>query len=138
MVKHMCHNCHDLEFGNITKVIDHVWLTHSIIVERKLEYVWAAVDARQSLKKKRKKRISSYRCNECDILLRNTRSLLKHLDEKHGIHVWYERGIAKKRVFFDGILENTLTQEQRKRKAWIPISKRPFEPRRSDKSEDAQ
>ena len=134
----MCHNCKDLETKSITSVINHVWVKHSIIVERKLESVWVAEDSRQRMRKKKKKRVSRYRCTDCNVLLGNTHSLLTHLDEKHGIHIWYERGLSRKRVFFDGILENTTTKERRKMRKWIPLSKRPFEPRRSDKSEDAQ
>jgi hypothetical protein len=136
MVKYRCHNCHDQEFRNIASIIDHIWVKHSLIVERKLKSVWIAEDSRQSLRKKKKKRVSSYRCTDCNVLLGKTLSLLRHLDEKHGIHIWYERGLTKKRVFFDGILEDTVTEERRKKKEWIPLSKRPFEPRRRKADED--
>jgi hypothetical protein len=69
--------------------------------------------------------------------------LLNHLDVAHGVHIWYERGMTKKRVFFDGVLEADLTEEKGKKDTWapvsrnaIPLSKRPYEPRKSDEEEE--
>lgn len=86
--------------------------------------------------------MSGFCCEECDVLLESIPKLLNHLDEAHGVHVWYERGMTRKRVFFDGILEDKLSEE--KEQNWqphslrgaVPLSKRPYEPRKSDEEEE--
>jgi len=83
-----------------------------------------------------KKRTSGFRCEKCNLSLRNISSLLNHLDREHGIHVWYEKGLLQKRVYYDGVLEDALTEEVNEKRAYIPLSQLPFEPRTGDKDED--
>ena len=130
----MCRNCDDQLFRSITSVLNHVWDKHGVEVVKK--WIAKSEDARLPLRETNKKRVSGFRCEECNVSFGNIISLLTHLDRKHGIHIWYERGIAKKRVFFDGILEDTLTEEGRKKREMIPLSKRPLKPRISEMSED--
>ncbi len=42
-------------------------------------------------------------CEDCNLQFRSCIQALKHLDTVHHIHVSYIRGIAKKRIFMDGL-----------------------------------
>lgn len=145
MVRYSCHNCRDEDLGkSITKVIKHVWRKHRIELSRKWEPVFVSEDARLPPKKTERRKVSGFCCEECDVFLKNIFLLLKHLDEEHGVHIWYERGMTRKRVFFDGILEDIPTKEEEKRNSWtpvsrnaVPLSKRPHEPRKNDEKENA-
>ena len=143
MVKYTCYSCHDEDLGaSITKVIDHVWTKHRIEVSKK----WDLMLPENAHKPQRSMKVAGFRCEECDILLRGAFFLLKHLDSAHGIHVWYERGLTRKRVFFDGILKDDLTKEEKSGEMegsgpsgsldYVPLSKRPFDPREKNENED--
>ena len=139
MVRYFCHNCRDEDLGSsITKVIKHVWRKHRIELSRKWARVTSFEDAYLPDGKIEKMKITGFNCEECGIFLRSITLLLKHLDSEHGVHIWYERGLTRKRVFFDGILKDDLTKEERRgsmtpesRNA-VPLSKRLFEPRKKD------
>ena len=118
----MCHNCNDQLLKNISQVIDHVWSKHKIEVVKIWQPVLRAEDARLTKRRTGKKRVSGFRCEECNVSLRNISSLLTHLDKKHGIHIWYEKGLRRKRLFLDGILDDTPTKETKKKQEWVPIS----------------
>jgi hypothetical protein len=62
---------------------------------------------------------------------------LRHLDKTHDIHIWYERGLTKKRVYLDGILSTKAEQQEllSPSKKNTPLSKRPYEPRKSEENE---
>ena len=105
----MCHNCDDLLFKKIPQVINHVWSKHRIEVTKIELPVSRSDDAR--LPKEKTAHVSRYRCVECEASLKNIRALLTHLDRKHGIHIWFERGIARKRLFLDGILDENPAKE---------------------------
>lgn len=139
----MCHNCDDLLLKSISSVINHVWDNHKVEVAKIQKHVLKAEDARLPRKRTGKIRVSGYRCEECNVSLSNISSLLDHLDRKHGIHIWYEKGIASKRLFLDGILDDKPTRETKKKQEWVPISKdykpisqRPHKPGKSDATND--
>lgn len=137
MVKYMCHNCNDLPFGHITSVLEHIWSEHGIEVQKYHN-------------------ITGFRCAECKTSFKSIVFFLKHMDKTHGIHIWYEKGLTRKRIFFDGILKDDMTKEDRRapkaitkkerkapRDSWamddwnsVPLSKRPFEPRKKDSDEE--
>lgn len=116
MVKYLCHNCNDLPLKQISSVIDHVWSKHGVEVKKYLNR-------------------SVFRCEDCNLSFSRLPFFLSHLDRTHRIHIWYEKGLARKRVFFDGILRDSSTEENRTlavpRKE-VPLSQRPYEPRKSD------
>ena len=140
MVKYLCHNCNDLLLKNISSVVNHVWDEHKIEITKKLQMVKRAEDARLPLKKIGIQQVSGFRCEECNVTLRDVPSFLVHLDKIHDIHIWYEKGLTRKRVFFDGILDDSPTEENRAYKKTamsiskksVPLSQRPYEPRKSD------
>jgi hypothetical protein len=147
MVRYFCHNCRDEYLSSITKVIDHVWRKHRVEVSRKWEPSFASEDARLPPKKTDKLKVSGFCCEECDVFLESIFQLINHLDGAHGVHIWYERGMTKKRVFFDGILEDKLSEEKEQKdlriplagnvlKDAVPLSKRPYEPRKSDEKDE--
>lgn len=139
MVKYFCSNCHDEQLGtSVAKVITHVWRAHRIELERTWEAVVVAEDALSSLNRIRKMKVTGYRCEGCKLLPKNISLLLEHLDEEHGIHIWYEHGIARKRVYFDSPIKKTLSENEN-RNIWnsisrnpVPLSQRPYEPRKDD------
>ena len=51
---------------------------------------------------------------ECNYALSNIRILLRHLSKIHGISLWYEKGLTKKRVSLDGLIED-ISDEKRKK-----------------------
>ena len=83
-----------------------------------------------------KKRSSGFQCKECNVSLSNISSLLNHYDRKHGIHIWYEKGVLRKRIFYDGTLEDTITEEVTEKRKYIPLSQLPYEPRIGKEKED--
>jgi len=61
-----------------------------------------------------------FRCENCNVVLKDAPSFLAHLYKWHRIHISYQKGLSGKRVFFDGILkgsstENLVKQHQRRR-----------------------
>lgn len=42
-------------------------------------------------------------CSNCGKQFRSFNQTLKHLDTVHHIHIAYERGLTRKRIFLDGI-----------------------------------
>ena len=71
------------------------------------------------------------------------RLFLDHVDKAHGIHIWYEKGLTKKKVFFDGTLDLHPARTEADDKATpnsserdVPLSKRPFEPRKKNENAD--
>jgi uncharacterized C2H2 Zn-finger protein len=120
MVKYLCHNCNDLLLKQTPSVIDHVWSKHGVEVKKYLNR-------------------SVFRCEDCNLSFKSIIFFLKHIDKTHGIHIWYEKGLTRKRVFFDGILDDSSTEENRTQKddhvnskKGVPLSQRPCEPRKSD------
>lgn len=111
-------------------------------MSRKWELVSVPEDSRLFRAHTKQMKVIGFRCEECDIFLRSIILLLKHLDSEHGVHIWYERGLTRKRVFFDGILKDDLTKEERRGSITqvsgnaVPLSKRPFEPRKKDYEEE--
>lgn len=84
-----------------------------------------------------------FRCKRCNVVLKDTPSFLAHLDKWHRVHIWYEKGLTRKGVFFDGILNGSSTEENRTTNTamstlgkGVPLSQRPYDPRKSD-DEDA-
>jgi len=139
MVKYSCHNCNDLLLKSIDSVIDHVWAKHYVEVAKVLQSVMQSDDARMPKRETGIQRVSGFRCEDCGVSLTDIRFFLAHLDKMHGIHIWYEKGLTRKRVYFDGILEGTSTgdkTEQQKlfppSKKNAPLSKRPYEPRKDN------
>lgn len=137
MVRYLCHNCNDLLLKNISSVVNHVWDEHNIEVTKILQPVKRAEDARLPLQTTAIERVSGFRCEECNVSLGDVSSFLAHLDKTHGIHIWYEKGLIKKRIFFDGILDDSLTEDRTDKKtpiskSNIPLSQRPYKPRKSD------
>ena len=135
-VKYMCHNCNDQLLKSISSVIDHVWAKHRIEVSKIWQPIERAEDARLPLKKTGVKRVSGFRCEDCKVSLGNILSLLSHLDRVHRIHIWYEKGLTRKRVFLDGILDNVSTGGRVEKKEYIPICKPPYNPRISDEAKE--
>jgi uncharacterized C2H2 Zn-finger protein len=76
-----------------------------------MQLVKRAEDARLPLKKAGIQRV--FRCERCNVVLKDTSSFLAHLDKWHRIHIWYEKGLTRKRVFFDGILSDSSRDEDR-------------------------
>ncbi len=132
MVRYLCHNCNDRLLKTITTVVEHVWAEHKIEVARRWQSVLRSEDARLPPSETRRQKVSGFRCEDYDASLSNVSSFLAHLDQVHAIHIWYERGLTKKRVFFDGILNEASRVEKARSstsKENIPLSKRPHEPR---------
>jgi hypothetical protein len=124
-------------------VISHVWSEHGIILENVWKPVVQSEDARIPPEETQKRKLLGFRCEDCRVLLESSRSLIDHLDKKHGVHIWYEKGLDRKRVYFDGVLDTNLRQQKllpTKRnnrtldRQNIPLSKRPYEPRKSKSS----
>lgn len=117
MVKYMCHNCNDLLLKQTSSVVDHVWGKHGVEVKKYLNR-------------------SVFRCEDCKLSFKSIIFFLEHIDKTHGIHIWYEKGLTRKRVFYDGILKSSSTEENRTPQCQfqerVPLSQRPFEPRKSD------
>lgn len=132
MVKYLCHNCDDLSLKNISSVIDHVWAKHKIEVAKEWHPLIRAEDARLPPKKTGSQRVTGFRCEDCNVSLTGAPSFLTHLDRMHGIHIWYEKGLTRKRIFFDGILNASSARDELGQQKFIPLSKRPYEPRKSD------
>lgn len=77
-----------------------------------------------------------FRCADCKSSFKSISLFLRHIDKTHGIHIWYEKGLTRKRVFFNGILdENTASEVEREverremaqSQKVLSISKPPFE-----------
>lgn len=120
MVKYLCHNCNDLLLKQITSVLDHIWSKHGVEVQ---EY----------------SNMTGFRCADCKISFKNITLFLRHIDKTHGIHIWYEKGLTRKRVFFDGVLtDSTLKENSRLSvpREDVPLSQRPYEPRKSDDEDE--
>lgn len=98
MVRYLCHNCDDLLLKQVSSVIDHVWGKHGVEV-------------------KKYPNRSVFRCEDCNISFGSIISFLKHIDGTHGIHIWYEKGLTRKKVFFDGILKGSSTEGDRATRA---------------------
>jgi uncharacterized C2H2 Zn-finger protein len=95
-----------------------------------------SVDARLPPEKTRKKGVD-FRCDDCDMIFGGIFSFLRHLDKVYDIHILYERGLTKKRVYLDGIL-STETEQQGPLATSKKVgshSKRPYEPRKSGENE---
>jgi uncharacterized C2H2 Zn-finger protein len=100
----------------ISSVVDHVWGKHGVEVKKYLNR-------------------SVFRCKDCNLSFKSIPFFLKHIDKTHGIHIWYEKGLTRKRVFFDGILKGSSTEENKTMsipRKGVPLSQRPHEPRKSD------
>lgn len=117
MARYFCHNCDDLDLKRISIVLDHIWSKHGVEVQK--------YQTR-----------SAFRCADCEISFKSISLFLRHIDKTHGIHIWYEKGLTRKRVFFDGILDENIASEverevERREMAqsqkFLPISKAPFE-----------
>ena len=87
--------------------------------------------------------ISGFRCGDCKLSFKSIIFFLEHIDKTHGIHIWYEKGLTRKRVFFDGILNDSSAEENRTEKddhvnskKGVPLSQRPYEPRKSEEIEE--
>lgn len=138
MVKYSCHNCNDLLLKSISSVLDHVWAEHKIEVAKMWQQVTKSEDAHLPPRNTGKQKISGFQCGDCKVSMKDIPSFLAHLDKMHGIHIWYERGLTRKRVYFDGILDSTAkgkTEQQKLlsvSKKNIPLSKLPYEPRKSN------
>ena len=130
LVIYLCHNCNDLLLKNLDSVLNHVWDKHEIEVSKVLEPIRRAEDSRLPPRETSRHTICGFRCEDCKVSLSNVTAFFAHLDEIHGIHIWYEKGLTRKRVYFDGVLETT-TKDNTKQlsKKNIPLSKRPHEPR---------
>jgi hypothetical protein len=106
-----------LPLKQISSVLNHVWDKHGVEVQKYHN-------------------ISGFRCADCKLSFKSIIFFLEHIDKTHGIHIWYEKGLLKKRVFFDGIIKGSSTEANgtpkmsipRKR---VPLSQRPYEPRKS-------
>jgi hypothetical protein len=141
MARYLCHNCNDLALKAVPQVLEHVWNKHGIEATKQLQAVVRAEDARSLLKPTGKQKVSGYRCEACKVSLEGFKPFLTHIDKMHGIHIWYEKGLTKKRVFFDGVLESTSagrTEQQKllqaNRRENIPLSKRLYEPRKKQQT----
>lgn len=136
MPRYYCHNCNDTYLKTPTAIVDHAWTGHGVFVETVLQPIMKSEDAHLPPEKTGKQRIS-FRCDDCRVLVENTFSLLRHLDKVHDIHIWYDRGLTKKRVYLDGI--PSLKAEQQGLPSPLgkdaPLSKRPYEPRKSEEKE---
>lgn len=133
LVVYLCHNCNDQLLKAIDSVLNHVWDKHKIEVSKVLEPIRRAEDSRMPPKETSRQKICGFRCEDCKVSLSNVTAFFAHLDEIHGIHVWYEKGLTRRRVYFDGILDKTTknkTEQQSKKN--IPLSKCPHEPRSPD------
>jgi hypothetical protein len=76
----------------ISSVVDHVWGKHGVEVKKYLNR-------------------SVFRCEDCKLSFKSIIFFLEHIDKTHGIHIWYEKGLTRKRVFFDGILKGSSTED---------------------------
>ena len=92
MVKYLCHNCNDLPLKQISSVLDHIWSKHGVEVQKYHD-------------------IPGFRCADCKLSFKSIVLFLDHIDKTHGIHIWYEKGLTRKRVFFDGILKGSSTED---------------------------
>lgn len=136
MVKYSCYNC-NIDLGNnAPKVVGHVCNIHGIEISRKWGHVAVSRDAHKPRRNTKKLTVTGFDCVECGIFLRTIILLLKHLDSKHGVHIWYERGLTNKQIFFDGILKDNMTMKEAGSKSVVPLSKRPFYPRMKDNVEE--
>jgi hypothetical protein len=142
MVRYFCQNCDDLPMKFVSSVVSHVYGKHGIEVTREKQMIQRAYDAR-SASKQIKIRLKGFRCKECDLSLDDVVAFLSHIHHVHGIHIWYEKGLERKKVFFDGTLEEVSANNEAGGKEFIPVSKRcvpisqrPYEPRKSSKEED--
>jgi hypothetical protein len=124
LVNYFCYNCNDLPFKTINAAIEHIGTKHSLLVEKDQNF-------------------SGFRCEGCEVYFAKITSFLTHLDKTHGIHIWYEKGLTKRRVFFDGTLNQPAksTETNGKESANtlehnVPISKRPYVPRQNSEYSD--
>ena len=136
MVQYFCQNCNDLPMKSIPSVLEHVFGKHGIEVARTQRKVERADDAHSALRRT-VVYFKGFRCEECNLPLDHTVALLNHIDRAHGIHIWYERGLTSKKVFFDGTLNEppTATEADEKKQApitykHIPLSQHRYELRR--------
>jgi len=110
-----------LPLKKISSVLDHIWGKHGVEVQKYHD-------------------ISGFRCADCKLSFKSITFFLKHIDTIHGIHIWYEKGLTRKRVFFDGVLDESPTEEDKTCKKTTvsipsmntPLSQRPYEPRKND------
>jgi uncharacterized C2H2 Zn-finger protein len=109
MVRYFCSNCDDLDLKQISTVLDHIWSKHGVEVQKY-------------------RSLSAFRCSDCEISFKNISLFLRHIDKTHGIHIWYEKGITKKRVFFDGILNEPLKKENKTPEKTCQFQKRKYPP----------
>ena len=124
LVRYFCYNCDDLPLKTINSVIEHIFNKHSVVVEKDQSF-------------------SGFRCEECEVYLNQIIPFLSHMDKIHGIHIWYERGLVRKKVFFDGTLsQSSKDAEPNKNESTdtvrhnVPISKRPYLPRKDSEYSD--
>jgi hypothetical protein len=140
MVQYFCQNCNDLMMKSVPSVLEHAFKVHGIEVTRTEKEAERAEDA-HSTSRRTVACLKGFRCEECDLPLDYTIALLKHLDHSHGVHIWYEKGLTRKRVYFDGILDDSAHKEANQReqnqteRKYTPISQRPFEPRKRSDTE---
>ena len=104
----------------ISSVLDHIWGKHGVEVQKY-------------------QNISGFRCADCKLSFKSIIFFLEHIDKTHGIHIWYEKGLTRKRVFFDGVLDEFPTGEDKTCKKTTvsipnkhPLSQRPYEARKND------
>jgi|MudIll2142460700_1097286.scaffolds.fasta_scaffold1089008_1 hypothetical protein len=102
MVRYFCRNCDNLLLKQIGSLIEHVWGKHGI-------------------EAKKYPNRSIFMCKECNLPFGSISLFLNHIDKAHGIHIWYEKGLTKRRIFFDGTLSENLTGET-KRRYYVPKS----------------
>jgi len=135
LARYMCNNCKDLLLKSITSVLDHVWAKHKIEVTKIWHSVIRAEDTRLPPMETSNRKVSGFRCENCKVSFSKASSVLVHLDKTHGIHIWYEKGLTKKRVYFDGILDKSRVSMRATadtaEKEFVPLSQRPYEPRKA-------
>jgi hypothetical protein len=79
---------------NISSVIDHVWAKHKIEVAKEWQPLFQAEDARLPQKQTGKQKASGFRCEACQVSLKDVHSFFLHLDKVHDAHLWYEKGLT--------------------------------------------
>ena len=140
MTRYYCHNCKDVYLKTPTAVVDHVWVGHGVFVEEVSQLIMRSMDARLPPEKTRKKRVD-FRCDDCDMIFEGIFSFLKHLDKAHDIHIWYEKGLTRRRLYLDGILDMETDDKTKQQellgqpKKNVPLSKKPYEPRKNEENE---
>ena len=62
------------------------------------------IDVNMSLRRSYSTNMSTgYNCGDCGFKFKTIIEIIKHLDELHGLHIAYVKGISKRRCYLDGI-----------------------------------